>query len=154
MSAGCGLAPSQPLASFPAQVFCGDRPAEPIALPQLALLLQQEAGLLLLLDPLFYAMGFRNATQEPPASKVVVQKSEAGVPSELKCMIAQPVGLSGGQTGCTVISKAWLCRLAKPRTDRRRADLSPTQWCPKPATAGTAPALQIAPASQDGATDP
>ncbi|MBB6306374.1 hypothetical protein [Xanthobacter tagetidis] len=28
--------------------------------------------LLLLLDPLFYAMGFRNATQEPPSAKVVV----------------------------------------------------------------------------------
>jgi hypothetical protein len=111
--------------------------------------------LLLLLDPLFYAMGFRNAAQEPPALKVVVvQKPTAGVLSELKCTIAQPVGPSGGQPARTVISEARPRRPATPRTDRRRADPSPMQSCPKPATARTAPALQIAPVPQDGATAP
>lgn len=107
--------------------------------------------LLLLLDPLFYAMGFRNAAQEPPTPKVVVvQKPTAGVPCEVKCAIAQPVRRSGAQTA-HIVSEAGPGGPVKPRTDRRRADSSPTQSCPKPATAGTAPDLQIAPAPQDGA---
>ena len=36
--------------------------------------------LLLLLDPLFYAMGFRNATQEPPPTKVVVERDRPAFP--------------------------------------------------------------------------
>ncbi|SES05797.1 hypothetical protein [Sphingobium sp. YR768] len=107
--------------------------------------------LLLLLDPLFYAMGFRNAAQEPPAPKVVaVQKPTASVPCEVKCAIAQLVRRSGAQTARTV-SEARPPRPVKPRTDRSPADSSRTQSCPKPTTAGTAPDLQNAPAPQNGA---
>ena len=62
--------------------------------------------LLLLLDPLFYAMGFRNAAQEPPPSKVVAVERDrsafppgknppapGGSPSPVKpSHVAQPVG--------------------------------------------------------------
>lgn len=111
--------------------------------------------LLLLLDPLFYAMGFRSVAQEPPATKViVVQNPAAGVPSELKCTIAQPVSPFGGQTAGAVISEPRPRRPTKPRMDRRRADPLRTRSCPKPATAGAAPAVQIAPVLQDGGATP
>ncbi|MCJ2184548.1 DUF2157 domain-containing protein [Novosphingobium sp. 1949] len=111
--------------------------------------------LLLLLDPLFYAMGFRNVAQEPPSPKVIViQKSATGFPSKLKCTITLPEGASSRQITRTVISEARPRRPVKPRTDRRRAAPSSTQLCPQSAPTGTTPALQIAPASQDGAIGP
>ncbi|KTT98220.1 hypothetical protein SB4_11760 [Sphingomonas sanguinis] len=103
--------------------------------------------LLLLLDPLFYAMGFRSAEQEKPVTKVVVQTPAAGVQSDPKCVNAQPVCLSGGRTTRTV--------LADERSEASRADTPQTQACPKPdAAVGTAPGLQFAPVPQSRATEP
>lgn len=56
--------------------------------------------LLLLLDPLFYAMGFRNAAQAPSAAKVaIVRRTVAETPSEPKCTPSRTTTSSCG--GCT-----------------------------------------------------
>ncbi|WP_142781902.1 hypothetical protein [Agrobacterium sp. T29] len=101
--------------------------------------------LLLLLDPLFYAMGFRNVTQDQPTPKVAIQTPAAGVPSELKSTIAQPTVPPGGNTARTAASEAQSQERDEPRTDPRSADPLPMQAFPQP---GAAPALQIAPVPQ------
>lgn len=101
--------------------------------------------LLLLLDPLFYAMGFRNAEQEKPSPNVVGQTPASGVSPQLQCMIALPADPSDGTAAGTVKAEA---RSEEPRADRRSADPSPTHTCPKPATAGPTPNVQTAPLPQ------
>ncbi len=110
--------------------------------------------LLLLLDPLFYAMGSRNAAQEPPRPKVVVQKQAAAIPSELKCTISPPVTPSGGQTPRAAASEARLDRPARLGALRRRADPSPTRSCPRLTSFEADPDPQNAPASQEKVSVP
>lgn len=110
--------------------------------------------LLLLLDPLFYAIGFRNTEQAKPAPKVVVQRPAAGVPVNLKGTIAQPTVPSCGKNARTEASEARPQRRDELLTDCKSADPSPMHAFPKPETAGTDPALQTAPVPQSRGTVP
>jgi len=110
--------------------------------------------LLLLLDPLFYAMGFRNAEQEKPAPKVAVQTPAAGVPFEPKCTIAQPTVPSGEKNARTLVPEARSQPRDELRTDFRGPGSSPMEAFPKPETFGTGPARQIAPEPDGRGTAP